>query len=42
MAGGGGVVGGGLVGGGGGITSWMAGADTGRFCLEGLTGRSST
>ena len=42
MVGGGGVAGGGLLGGGGGSTSWMGGADTGRFCLDMLTCLSST
>lgn len=42
MTGGGGVEGGGLLGGGGGITSWMGGADTGRFDFVIPTCRSST
>jgi len=42
VTGGGGVEGGGLLGGGGGITSWMGGADTGRFDFVIPTCRSST
>ena len=42
VAGGGGVEGGGLLAGGGGITSWIGGADTGRFVFDIETCRSST